>query len=82
MSVAPNPADRRVAIDYVLGLPGRTTIIIRDASGGLVTTLYEGDQEAGAHRAEWDAGGAAAGVYYCRISSGSWSITRPVVVLR
>jgi hypothetical protein len=78
----PNPSGGRVTIEYTLGAAGKTTMAIHDGRGALVATLVDGMMSAGEHRAEWDAGGVAAGIYYCRITSGGWSGSAAVVVVR
>jgi hypothetical protein len=80
--MAPNPAGGNMAITYRLGAPGRTTIAIYGLAGRLVAKLADGPLPAGEGRIEWDATGLPAGVYYCRITSGEWSATRPLVVVR
>ena len=80
--LTPNPTGGAVAVGYTLGRPGRAVVAVYDPSGALVATLADEMQGAGEHRAAWDASGAAAGIYYCRITSGGWSAVRPIVVVR
>jgi hypothetical protein len=79
---SPNPTTGMTSITYALGRPGHVTLEIRDLFGGVVATLVDGTMGAGEHRAEWDARGTAAGLYYCRVVAGEWSAVRPVMIVR
>ena len=81
-SITPNPTVGAVTIPFTLGVAGWTTLTISDGLGKVVAAPVDEMQGAGEHRAAWDASGAAAGIYYCRITSGGWSAVRPIVVVR
>ena len=83
----PNPFNPRTTIRYRLATAGPVTLRLYDAAGRLVRTLAGGDQVAGAHAVAWDgftdAGGAAAsGTYYCRLTAGTTTQSRPLTLLR
>jgi CubicO group peptidase (beta-lactamase class C family) len=64
----PNPFNPTTVLSYGLSRPDRVTLAIYDILGRPVTTLYDGMQEAGQHRATWDATGLSPGVYFARIA--------------
>ncbi len=80
--IDPNPAISDATIQFHLGASGRTTAEIFDAMGMKVTTLADGLLGEGPHTLRWNAAGLPSGVYYCRIVSGAWSVTRPLLLTR
>jgi hypothetical protein len=47
-----------------------------------VATLVQGEQEAGDHEVRFDASGLASGVYLYRLTAGSFTETRKLMLLR
>lgn len=93
----PNPFSRMTAIEYRVPVfavsPGEsyaachTTLQIFDASGGLVRTLLDGNQEPGLHSVTWDGTEGtgrkvASGIYFCRLEVGGSPSIRALAVLR
>ena len=69
----PNPFNPSTLIPYQLPVPAPVRLEVFNVLGQRVTTLVDGEQEAGAYRARWDgtdAAGraAAAGVYFYRLT--------------
>jgi len=71
-----------VAIDFTLAKAGEMSLAIFDLAGRRVATLGSGWRGAGSQRAVWSTAGVSAGMYFCRIRTGSEEIVRPVLVLR
>jgi photosystem II stability/assembly factor-like uncharacterized protein len=65
----PNPFNPITSIEYTIPEPARVTIKIYNLLGQEVTTLFDDVVDAGENAAEWDAGGAASGVYFCRVTA-------------
>jgi len=68
----PNPFNPKTAISFSLAREGVTTIEVLDLRGYLVTTLFQGNLEAGHHLVDWDGLDAngrmvAAGTYLARL---------------
>ena len=83
----PNPFNPSTAIPYTLSERAGVSLAIFDVGGRLLTTLVDGVHEAGEHVARWDGtalGGvpAASGIYYARLTVGSWTSTRSMVLLK
>jgi hypothetical protein len=85
----PNPFTRGTRIDYAAPSDGADAIVltIHDASGRLIRALEGALQGSGIRSAFWDGTdrmGAAVpgGVYFCRLSCGGRSETRPMLLVR
>jgi hypothetical protein len=78
----PNPFNPSTRIAFSLAFDGPARLEIFDAVGTRVAVLIEEAMAAGSYEAVWDAGNAASGVYYYRLTSGTWSATRRMVVVK
>jgi hypothetical protein len=78
----PNPFNPTTAIDYRLPENGRVTITLYDVLGRSVMTLVNGYQQAGAHRTILDGSNLASGVYFYRLSAGSFVQTKKLMLLK
>ncbi|MBN2009657.1 T9SS type A sorting domain-containing protein [candidate division KSB1 bacterium] len=68
----PNPFNPSTTIRYDLPHPGHVSLNIYNIRGQLIAALLDEHKPAGSHTAQWDsraqAGAAASGVYYCRLT--------------
>ncbi|MBW6513207.1 MAG: T9SS type A sorting domain-containing protein [Candidatus Syntrophosphaera sp.] len=78
----PNPFNPSTSISFDLSRPGRVRLEIFDLRGRKVATLADEFKQAGHHALEWDARNQASGIYFCRLSSGSESISRKMLLLK
>jgi hypothetical protein len=83
----PNPFNPATTIRYYLPGADRVRLQVFDASGKLVATLVDAQQQRGSHAAEWkgaNAGGAQvrSGVYFCRLATHEKTLTHKMVLLR
>jgi hypothetical protein len=78
----PNPFNPVTHIRYQLEEQGYTTLKVYDVAGRLVATLVNGEMPGGLHEATWDAKGMPSGVYFYRLTKGSFSETRKMVLLK
>jgi hypothetical protein len=82
----PNPFNPSTAIQYDLPKPSVVTLKIFNVLGEVVTTLVKGTQQPGDHVANWDATGAASGVYLYRIeaisSAGVFTQTKKLILMK
>ncbi len=83
----PNPFARSTLIRYLLPDAGRTTLSIYDLAGRLVKKLADEPRTAGSHHIPWDGRNedgkvVPRGLYFCRLSTSSYSETIKVVLLR
>ncbi len=83
----PNPFNPTTTIPFQLTTSERVTLRIYDARGTLVRTLRDDVTPVGSHSVVWngrDANGApvATGVYFVRLTAGSYEMTRKIVMLK
>jgi hypothetical protein len=84
----PNPFNPVTTIHYEIPRGGaHVTIAIFDVNGARVRTLLAGQREAGVHSVQWNGedergGRVSSGVYFYRMSSGSFVDTRKMVLLK
>lgn len=83
----PNPFNPTTTISYDLASGEIVILAIFDVRGRCVQTLVRGWRPAGRYRIEWagrDSSGhrVASGVYFCRLETESYSLTRKMVLLK
>ncbi len=81
-SATPNPFNPTTTINFSLGLDGYTRLVIYDASGRQVATLVDGNLDPGSYQVTWDATSYPSGLYYYRLTSGSWSKTETMMLTK
>ncbi len=83
----PNPFNPSTVVEYSLPRREKITIEIFDILGRKVRTILEQEMAAGKYRTVWngrdDRGGeVATGVYFCRLTAGSESLSKKMVLLK
>jgi len=83
----PSPLRGSTVISYGLPVESPVSLKVYDLSGRLVRTLVSGREKAGYHKAVWDGQaeggrGVSTGVYFYRLTAGSFSAVRKLVILR
>jgi len=78
----PNPFNPSTTIDYSLAEPGHVSIEIFSANGQRVATLVDNYENSGWHSVVWDASSFAGGVYVCRITTGDYSFSRKMTLVK
>jgi hypothetical protein len=78
----PNPFNPETEIEYKLPVGSEVTLEIYSAVGQRVATLVDQYQSAGTHTVAWNAGGTASGIYFCRITAGTFTQMRKLVLLK
>jgi len=82
IAIAPNPLAKRATVRYSLPKAGRVTLVVYDAAGRPVETLYSGRRAAGRYTATWNAHDAAAGVYFVRFGADGQTSSHRVTLVR
>jgi outer membrane protein assembly factor BamB len=80
--IAPNPLSVQASIEYRLPVNGKIALKIYDAAGGLVKTLFEGEQNPGNHFVVWNGYPTRPGVYFCRLTTPSGTTTKKIILLQ
>ena len=78
----PNPFNPSTTISYQLPMQSHATLKVFDALGREVATLVNELQQAGAKTVEFHAEHIPSGVYFYRLTTGTFTETRKLVLLR
>lgn len=78
----PNPFNPATEIQFSLGLDGPTQLTILDVAGREVATLINQHLQAGEYSLVWNAAAYPSGLYYYRLTSGHWSKTNRMVLVK
>jgi parallel beta-helix repeat protein len=78
----PNPFNPSTTISYALPVRCHVTLVVYSTLGEKVTTLVQGEQEAGNHQVQFEAAGYASGVYLYRLEVGDFVQVRRLVLVR
>ncbi len=69
-------------INYHLPVNSLVTLKVYDELGRLVKTLVEDRQTAGAHSVTFNASNLSSGVYFYRLTAGSYVETKKLMLLK
>ena len=79
----PNPFNPATTINYDLAADGYVSILVYDALGREVATLFSGDQVSGTnHQVTWNAADQASGAYFLRMTAGSYTNTQKLMLVK
>ncbi|MCS7258491.1 MAG: T9SS type A sorting domain-containing protein, partial [candidate division WOR-3 bacterium] len=80
LDVSPNPVSRVATISYNVPHTGYVSVKLYDASGRVITTLYDGMLEAGSYTMTLDARNLACGVYFLKYEHGTTKYETKLIV--
>ncbi len=79
----PNPFNPSTSIRFQLPATSHVRLAIFDVLGREVAVLVDGERGAGAYTAAWMAGSnLSSGVYFCRLTAGSFTMTKKLLLVR
>lgn len=83
----PNPFNPETTIIYSIKETATVTLAVYDVAGRRVRELVDGRRTPGIHRAVWDGTNSrgervASGVYFCKLTAGSFTATKKMVMLK
>lgn len=78
---APNPTSDYTMISYSLPEPSEVKLLVYDASGKLIQTLVDEDQDTGQHQVKWDIQNHASGLYFYTLITDSMVATKKCLKL-
>lgn len=81
LAVSPNPSSNRISILYQLPLAAKVSVDIYNLTGQLVKTFDEGTKPAGYHAVNWDVKTQSSGVYLYRLTAGSYTLVKKLMIV-
>lgn len=86
-SIQPNPFNPQTSVHFSLANNERVRIAIYDVTGARVRELLDETMASGQHQVPWDGRsdrgtGVTSGVYFVRMTAGSYSEVRKIVMLK
>ncbi len=83
----PNPFNPETKIQFSLQYAGAASLVLYDALGRIVITLISQNMEAGTYTVQWDGRNsigrpASSGIYFYRLTSGNFSTTKKMILMR
>lgn len=78
----PNPFNPTTTISYQLPTRNKVNLVIYDVLGRVVNVLVNEDQNAGTHEVSFDGSRLSSGVYFYRLTAGSFSQVRKLMLLK
>ncbi|MFQ5870355.1 MAG: T9SS type A sorting domain-containing protein, partial [Candidatus Zixiibacteriota bacterium] len=78
----PNPFNASTTIEYVTKAPGQVELAVYNLVGEKVEVLADELMPAGEHTVTWDAGSAASGVYYYKLSTAEGTVAKRALLLK
>jgi len=78
----PNPFNPTTEIQYYIPTPAMVSLKVYDILGKKVAELVNQFQRPGNYTVRFDALGLPSGIYFCRLQSGSLSMTRKMVFVK
>jgi hypothetical protein len=78
----PNPFNPSTQIQFALPEANTVTLSIYDVLGKEVSRLVNERIPAGVHSATWDAAGMPSGVYFCRLTAGTFHAMKKMLLVK
>ena len=78
----PNPFNAQTNIDFNLEKDSQVELCVYSITGAKVSTLVDGELEAGQHSITWDASEVASGVYYYKMNTNGEVSSRKMTLLK
>jgi cytochrome c peroxidase len=78
--VVRSPARGVLELAYRMPADGRASVAIFDVRGRRIRTLVDGVQPAGTHTIRWSSAGLVRGLYFVRVTTGTTSAARKLLV--
>jgi len=82
LSNYPNPFNAQTVIEYQLPVSASVKLEVYNLLGNKVTTLVEGEQEAGYKSVSWDASDVSSGIYFYKLSAGDYTETMRMILVK
>jgi photosystem II stability/assembly factor-like uncharacterized protein len=78
----PNPFNPETKIEFTIPVSGYVKLVVFNALGKEIAIPVEQLLQAGTYEADWDASGLPGGVYFYRFTSGEYSDTKKMILIK
>lgn len=78
----PNPFNPTTTIEFSIPAATQVSVKIYDLLGKEVATLFNGNKPAGKYKVNWNANGAASGIYFYKIETPNYTQTKKMVLMK
>ncbi len=78
----PNPFNQLTVIGYELPRNSEVKLVVYNLLGQEISVLERGKKEAGYHKVEWQASNFPAGLYFYRLTAGSFTDTKKLLLVK
>ncbi|HMQ78904.1 MAG TPA: exo-alpha-sialidase [Ignavibacteria bacterium] len=78
----PNPFNPLTSFEFRVAESGFVNLTIYDAIGRVVEILQNGELQPGIYKADWDASNYPSGVYFYKLSAGSFTETKKMILIK
>ncbi|MBU0473914.1 MAG: T9SS type A sorting domain-containing protein [Bacteroidetes bacterium] len=78
----PNPFNPSTKIDYQIAKDGFVSLVIYNALGQKVAKLVNQHQSIGRYSVNFDASNLSSGVYFYKLQSGSFNVSKKMIILK
>ncbi len=78
----PNPFNPSTTIAFNTPKPENISLIVYDINGQYAASIYDGMINAGVHYITWDGSKYASGVYFYKLTTGSFSETKKMLMIK
>jgi len=78
----PNPFNPSTIISYSIPVYSQVTLKVFDSLGREVLTLVNQEQKAGNYKVTFNASGFSSGIYFYKLTSGRYTQTRKMILLK
>jgi hypothetical protein len=78
----PNPFNPSTKIDLIMTNSDEVSLRIINMLGQEIATLYQGTLDIGSHSFTWNAFNVSAGIYFCRLESSQYIVTKKLALIK
>ena len=82
MSAYPSPFNSSTTISYELPFPGNVSLQLYNPLGQRISTLFEGNRQAGVYTSNLVAKNLVSGLYFVRLEAAGQEYTRKIILVR
>lgn len=82
LTISPNPSSNQATVRFRLAKPERVRLVLYNARGNEVLTVFGGEKSAGVHEISFSTSALSQGSYTLRLEASTFSQTQSVQVLR